>query len=149
MKLSILEMQALEFASVSLGLDFTPWYRGEDGLFAPTFFWKDDSGINGYRTVPDKPDREINLARRNRPYLFDWALDQYDVGAKIAPLELVGTILAEEKYHEAEAGQWYDGFHSVPFPLSSMAAVKLESGLALSDVTLTQSEYDLVGFEQS
>ncbi|MFT8412595.1 hypothetical protein [Schleiferilactobacillus perolens] len=149
MKLSILEMQAFEFVSLNLELYLTPWYRGEDGLFAPVFFRKDYSGIAGHRTVPDKPDREIKLARRDGPYLFGWALDQYDVGAKIAPLELVDTILAEENGHKAEAGLYYDGFHNVPFPLSSMATVKLESGLVLTDVTLAQPEYDLVGFGQS
>lgn len=149
MKLSILEMQALEFTSLNLGLGFKPWYHGEDGLFTPTFFRKDDSGIIGHRTVPDKPDREIKLADHKWPLLFDWTLDRHNVGAEISPLELVCTVQAEEKGNKAAAGRYYIGPNAVPFPLSSLATVKLESGLVLTDVTLAQSEYDLVGFEQS
>lgn len=149
MKLSILEMQALEFASLNLGLGFRPWYHGEDGLFAPTFFRKDDSGIIGHRTVPDGPDREIKLAINEGPLLFDWTLDRYNVGAKISPLELISTVQAEEKGRKEQADRHIVGATLVPFPLSSLATVKLESGLVLTDVTLAQSEYDLVGFEQS
>ncbi|MCD0433078.1 hypothetical protein LN344_06865 [Lacticaseibacillus paracasei subsp. paracasei] len=149
MKLNILEMQALEFASLNLGLSFTPWYRGEDGLFAPTFFRKDDSGIIGSRTVPDGPDREIKLAINEGPLLFDWTLKRHNAGDKTSPSELVYAIQAEEKGRKEQADQHIVGATLVPFPLSSLATVKLESGLVLTDVTLAQSEYDLVGFEQS
>jgi hypothetical protein len=162
MKLSILGMQTLEYAlKTSFDNPVRPWYKSNDGMFAPTFFRQGPKGDLIAWTTSRKgfPASQRQFTEGVSPVIFDWFVHDFydpDDRSKSLPddsqtlLDVIKTRLlpilksSEASLVQTSVGQTYQ------YPISHLTmSIKYENGLLLEAVELTNAEYDLVGFERS
>lgn len=148
MKLTILEMQVLEFVMSRRKIEYKPWYSSPEGLFRPTFFDSEArcGWINRDKISPVFED----LLLGRLAVLFPWSLEDSNDHDLSAPLEIVDVILKNERTHQSE----FEGPGNLPLGvdqqrLANLATVTFQDHLQLDFVSLDQPSYELVGFEQS
>jgi hypothetical protein len=145
MKLSLLEMQALEYACIKQGLHFKPWYKSELGLFSPTFFSVKDGQVLGTLQWDDGHSRIAEIYSENRPYLFGWLLESLDQPNRVwQPRELLQKITSYES--DAEACLSPNQHYKLTTDLNT---IQFRDGLVLTAAELAQLDYELVGLEQN
>lgn len=150
MKLSIFEMQALEFGVKSVLPQFTPWYSDGSKLFTVDFLSGDSPEFQVWTAeTAFYPAGLKPLDRRFRPALF-WWIKQYLEEANVSSALELSNLITDwlPNRSKADAATSTNGFGS--YKADNLTQKLIIPGLPpLHGARLETQEYDLVGFQQN
>lgn len=147
MKLSILQMQAIDYVLQVDEKTIVPYYSSNEGKFTPTFFQTKNNHLSLlFKTERDQYPRLREFTEI--PAFFRYVHEDF-WEQSLNDFEYLETLKLSV-LQNGDGNNESSTIGSIPYhPINSVISIKFESGFELLNYELSESSYDLIGFSRN